>query len=60
MDLSEDIMLDKNKKHKIDVVIDRLIIKEGSRIQTIEAIEGANQTLRSKVVVEILGEIKRN
>ena len=28
-DLDEDIELDKNKKHSIEVVIDRIVIKEG-------------------------------
>ena len=29
MDLDDDINLDKNKKHNIEVVIDRIVMKEG-------------------------------
>ena len=29
LDLDEDINLDKNKKHSIEVVIDRIVVKEG-------------------------------
>ena len=31
LDVSEDIALDKNKKHSIEVVIDRIVVKEGSQ-----------------------------
>ncbi len=59
MDLSDEIILDKNKKHKIEVVIDRLIIKEGSRSRLFEAIEGATKLSEGKVVIQILGENKK-
>ena len=38
-DLSEDIILDKNKKHNIDIIIDRIVIKEDSRSRIFEGIE---------------------
>ena len=41
-DLSEQFELDKNKKHNIFVVIDRLIIKDGIRGRLYEAIENAS------------------
>ena len=59
MDLSEEIVLDKNKKHKIDVVVDRLIIKEGIRSRLFEAIESATKLANGKVVIDILGENKK-
>ena len=39
IDLSEKIELEKNKKHKIDLVIDRLVIKEDIRSRLFEALE---------------------
>lgn len=38
-DLSEDIVLDKNKRHDIDVVVDRLIIKDGIRQRLRDSVE---------------------
>ena len=58
-DLSEDITLEKNKKDKIDVVIDRIVLKEESRSRLFEAIEGATKLSGGKVVVQILGDEKK-
>ena len=55
-DLSEDIDLDKNTKDKIDVVIDRIVIKEDIRSRLYEAIELATNKASGKVVVDILGK----
>ncbi|MBN2283737.1 MAG: excinuclease ABC subunit UvrA [Deltaproteobacteria bacterium] len=40
-DLAEDIVLDKNKRHDIDVVIDRLVIKDGIRKRLRDSLETA-------------------
>ena len=40
-DLTEDIKLDKNIKHNIEVVVDRLVIKEGIRSRLADSIETA-------------------
>lgn len=40
-DLSEEIKLDKNKKHNIEIVIDRLIMKEGLRSRLTDSVENA-------------------
>ncbi len=56
LDLSEDIDLEKNKKDKIDVVIDRIVLKEESRSRLFEAIEQATKLANGKVVVQILGD----
>ena len=58
-DLSEDISLDKNKKDNIEVVIDRLILKEESRSRLFEALEQATKLSHGKVVIEILGDNKK-
>ena len=55
-DLSEEITLEKNKKDTIDVVIDRLILKDDSRSRLFEALEAATKLADGKVVIEILGE----
>jgi len=40
-DLSEEIILDKNKKHSIEVVVDRLVLKEGIRPRLADSVETA-------------------
>lgn len=40
-DLSENITLDKNKKHNIDIVVDRLVMKEGIRSRLADSVENA-------------------
>ena len=59
LDLSEDINLDKNTKDKIDVVIDRIVLKEESRSRLFESIEQATKLSNGKVVIELLGEEKK-
>jgi len=55
-DLSEEINLEKNKKDTIEVIIDRLILKEDSRSRLFEALEAATKLADGKVVIEILGD----
>ena len=55
-DLSEDITLDKNIKDRIEVVIDRIVLKEDSRARLFEAIEQATKLSKGKVVIQILGD----
>ena len=59
LDLSEDINLEKNKKDKIDVVIDRIVLKEESRSRLFESIEQATKLSNGKVVIEIMGDEKK-
>ena len=54
-DLSEEIELDKNKKHNINVIIDRLVIKENIRSRLYEAIETATNLSKGKVIIDIVG-----
>src|SRR5574344_79848 len=55
-DLTEDIELDKNKKHKIDVIVDRLIIKEDIRSRLYESIETSSKLSKGKVVIDVIGD----
>ena len=57
-DLSEEISLEKNKKHHIEVVVDRLIIKDGIRSRLYEAIVLAAKLSHGKVVIDHIGHDK--
>ena len=58
-DLSEEIELEKNKKHDIGVIVDRLVIKENIRSRLYEAIEVSCKLSRGKVIIDMLdkGEV---
>lgn len=55
-DLSEDIPLDKNMKHSVDIVIDRLVMKEGIRTRLSDSVETAVRQSDGSVRVLVLGE----
>ena len=57
-DLEEDIDLEKNKKHNIEVVIDRLVIKDEVRSRLYESLETAAKLSKGKVFVDVLGKEK--
>ena len=57
-DLSESIELEKNKKHNIEIVVDRLVIKDGIRSRLFEAIETALKYGHGKVVIDVVGSDK--
>ena len=50
-DLSEEIKLDKNKKHDIEIVIDRLIMKEGLRSRLTDSVENALKLAEGHVTI---------
>lgn len=52
--LDEEIVLDKNKKHNIDVVIDRIIKKDGYRSRLIDSLETALKLTGGEAIVENL------
>lgn len=54
--LSEEIVLEKNIKNTIEVVIDRIIINEKSRSRLFEAIELSTKLASGKVIINIIGE----
>jgi len=54
-ELDEDIVLEKNKKHNIDVVVDRLVIKEDIRSRLYSSIETACKLADGRVVIDIIG-----
>lgn len=55
-ELSEDITLEKQKKHTIEVVIDRIVIKEGIRVRLTDSIETALQLSQGVMVADFVDE----
>ena len=55
-DLSEDIKLQKNIKHNIEVVVDRLVIKEEIKSRLSDSIETATRLSEGVVLADIVGE----
>lgn len=55
-DLSEVPELEKNKKHDIAIVIDRVIIKEGIRSRLFDSIEAALRLAEGYVLIDVIGE----
>ena len=55
-DLTEEIKLDKNKKHSIEVVVDRLVIKEDIVRRLTDSVETASALSGNLVMVNILDE----
>jgi len=54
-DLEEDIPLDKNRRHDIDVVIDRLVIREGIRQRLRDSLETASALTDGLVRIDVAG-----
>ncbi|MBQ5777508.1 MAG: excinuclease ABC subunit UvrA, partial [Oscillospiraceae bacterium] len=54
-DLSEDIKLEKNKKHNIEIVIDRLVIKEGLETRLTDSIETATKLSGGLCLIDVIG-----
>ncbi len=57
-ELSEEIKLDKNKKHTIEVVVDRLVVREDILRRLTDSIETASALSGGIVVVDVVGEEK--
>lgn len=54
-ELSEKIELDKNKKHNIEVVIDRLVVKEGIQQRLADSIESVIKLSEGLLIVDVIG-----
>ena len=55
-ELTDDIDLDRNKKHNIDIIVDRLVVKEEIRNRLAESIETAMNHSNSLVKIDIPGK----
>ena len=54
-DLTEEITLEKNKKDNIEVVVDRIIVRDSERSRIFESIENATKMSDGKVLINIIG-----
>lgn len=54
VDVGEEIELEKNKMHNIDVVIDRLVIKEGIRSRVIDSLETALELAEGYATIDVI------
>lgn len=57
-DLAEEINLEKNKKHTIEVVVDRLVIKDEIRSRLFESVEIATKLGKGRVLIDVIGKEK--
>ena len=55
-ELTDEIKLDKNKKHEIEVVVDRLVIKEDITSRLTESIEIALKKADNMVLIDVIGK----
>lgn len=53
-EIAEDINLEKNKKHTIEVVIDRIVIKDGVRSRLADSLETATKLADGRVIVDVI------
>lgn len=54
-ELTEDIKLEKNKKHNIEIVVDRIIVKEGIESRVTDSLETIFKLTEGLAVVDVIG-----
>ncbi|CAH0344809.1 excinuclease ABC subunit UvrA [Bacillus sp. CECT 9360] len=55
-DLGDEINLEKNKKHSIEVIIDRIVVKEGVSARLADSLENSLKLGEGKVIIDVNGE----
>ncbi len=55
-DLSEEIKLDKNKKHNIEIVIDRLVMRSDIRTRLSDSVENALSLADGSLIISVVGK----
>ncbi|MBR3738001.1 MAG: excinuclease ABC subunit UvrA, partial [Eubacterium sp.] len=55
-DLSDEIKLNKNSKHNIEIIVDRIVIKEDIKSRLTDSIETATKLSKGTLLVDIIGE----
>ena len=58
-ELSDDIEIDRKKKHNIDIIVDRLVIKEDIRNRLTESVETALKYANNLVTIDAIGKGER-
>lgn len=56
LDINEDIVLDKNKKHNIEIVVDRLIIRKDIQKRLVDSLETVLQLSGGVVIIDVIGK----
>ena len=56
VELTDDLEIDRNKKHNIEIIVDRLVIKEEIRSRLTESVEIALKYANNLVLVDIIGD----
>ncbi len=59
-DLTEEIKLDKNRKHSIEIVVDRLVIREDVARRLTDSVENASNLSGGIVIINVLGDEERD
>ena len=54
-DLSEQIKLEKNKKHNIEVIVDRLVIKDEIKSRLSDSVETAANLSKGLIIIDVIG-----
>jgi excinuclease ABC subunit A len=55
-DLASEIKLDKNKKHNIEVVVDRLVVENGIKTRLTDSLETALRQANGLVLIDVVGQ----
>ncbi len=56
LDINDDIVLDKNKKHNIEIVVDRLIIRKDIQKRLVDSLETVLQLSGGVVIIDVIGK----
>ena len=54
-ELTEEISLDKNKKHNVDIVVDRLVVRDGIQKRLTDSIETCLELAEGLLTVDVIG-----
>ncbi|MBQ7699642.1 MAG: excinuclease ABC subunit UvrA [Clostridia bacterium] len=58
-DINDDIDLDKNVKHNIEIIVDRLIMKDGIRPRLSDSVESALKLAEGNLLIRVAGDDER-
>ncbi|HYF82670.1 MAG TPA: excinuclease ABC subunit UvrA [Clostridia bacterium] len=59
MDLNEEVKLEKNKKHTIEVIVDRVVVKEGASKRLTDSLETVLKLSGGTALIDIVGKEER-
>ncbi|EMG28341.1 excinuclease ABC subunit A, partial [Listeria fleischmannii subsp. fleischmannii LU2006-1] len=55
-DINDEITIEKNKKHSIEIIVDRIVIKEGIQSRLYDSLESALRLADGYAIVDVMGE----